>query len=477
MDDQMDVDGAPSSTSMELVPAAGEADSKQKKRKECQICFDTASGCHFGVLACEGCKGFFRRNIQKNAKFVCFYDNKCDVFGIKKRKSCQKCRMEACLKQGMNAAMIKKNNIRKPGERRKDKPTQDKSRSLAIMGSLGKIDKTAGFKSTSMRHSITSLTQSSMSLSNQNAQNTGVASTNEDSGFVTLNQHDDNQSSVISHGSTNVSTCSRQSVLRQSEAGTGRIFVIDCHTKEKTLDVHSMIYKNPNHRVPNHFEGNSMTLSDHVAPSRVHSMPGGLGSSSYGRTSGVLREPSICSDSLTRDIFNNMDKTLEKVRELCNTCYQYNTLVQEDAKKLFQAAKYELVFVYIYFENRQRVNELGEQSSPMMRGLIESLEKCEISSWNHIKSIIMMSLLAHDRMATGSSTFYQNLEQIKSLRRETQDELSRTMSDLAQNGLQRYINVMLLLPVLREMNEYWCSCPIDTNGCPILVDRNRVRFG
>ena len=61
----------------------------------------------------------------------------------------------------------------------------------------------------------------------------------------------------------------------------------------------------------------------------------------------------------------------------------------------------------------------------------------------------MMSLLAHDRMATGSSTFYQNLEQIKSLRKETQDELSRTMSDLAENGLQRYINVMLLLPVLR----------------------------
>ena len=26
---------------------------------QCQICFDTASGCHFGVLACEGCKVSF----------------------------------------------------------------------------------------------------------------------------------------------------------------------------------------------------------------------------------------------------------------------------------------------------------------------------------------------------------------------------------------------------------------------------------
>merc|ERR1711917_69463 len=73
-------------------------------------------------MACEGCKGFFRRNIQKNAKFVCFYDNKCDVFGVKKRKSCQKCRMDACLKQGMNAAMIKKNNIN-------NRKSQNRSRS------------------------------------------------------------------------------------------------------------------------------------------------------------------------------------------------------------------------------------------------------------------------------------------------------------------------------------------------------------
>ena len=60
----------------------------------------------------------------------------------------------------MNAAMIKKNNIRKPGERRKQQVVQafyhsallqspqDKGNKpqLALMGNLGKIDKTAGFK-------------------------------------------------------------------------------------------------------------------------------------------------------------------------------------------------------------------------------------------------------------------------------------------------------------------------------------------
>jgi len=445
-------------------------DSGKKKRKECQICFDTASGCHFGVVACEGCKGFFRRNIQKNAKFVCFYDNKCDVFGIKKRKSCQKCRMEACLKQGMNAAMIKKNNIRKPGERRKQQDKGNKPQ-LALMGNLGKIDKTAGFKN-SMRHSITSLTTQSSSRAQSSG--TTMTTTQEDSGFVTL-KNDDNQSSLVSHGSTNVSTCSRQSVLRHSEAGTGRIYVIDSVTKERTLDVQSMVYTRPRrHGGGGAYEGNSMSLSSHMPPSRVRSMPGGVGHGQYSRTSGVLREPSSCSDTLTRDIFANIEETLGKVSELCKTCYQYNTLIGDDATKLFDAAKFELVFVYIYFEDRTRVSELGTKSSPMMRGLIENLEKCEITTWGHVKSIIMMSLLAHDRMG---SAFYQNLDQIKQLRKATQDELTRTMSESAANGLQRYVNVMLLLPVLREMNEYWCSCPVDANGCPILVDRSRVRFG
>lgn len=31
----------------------------------------------------------------------------CDVYGIKKRKSCQKCRLDACLQVGMNPDMIK----------------------------------------------------------------------------------------------------------------------------------------------------------------------------------------------------------------------------------------------------------------------------------------------------------------------------------------------------------------------------------
>lgn len=38
----------------------------------CMICSDRASGFHYGVLACEGCKGFFKRVCKEQLKQVRF---------------------------------------------------------------------------------------------------------------------------------------------------------------------------------------------------------------------------------------------------------------------------------------------------------------------------------------------------------------------------------------------------------------------
>ncbi|XP_024125089.1 peroxisome proliferator-activated receptor gamma [Oryzias melastigma] len=72
---------------------------------ECRVCGDKASGFHYGVHACEGCKGFFRRTIR--LKLV--YDH-CDLhcrIHKKSRNKCQYCRFQKCLNVGMSHNAIR----------------------------------------------------------------------------------------------------------------------------------------------------------------------------------------------------------------------------------------------------------------------------------------------------------------------------------------------------------------------------------
>nr|CAB3264433.1 oxysterols receptor LXR-beta [Phallusia mammillata] len=66
----------------------------------CSICTDKASGYHYGVLTCEGCKGFFRRSIIKGSDYKCKAEGKCEMDAFSRRK-CQKCRLERCRAAGM----------------------------------------------------------------------------------------------------------------------------------------------------------------------------------------------------------------------------------------------------------------------------------------------------------------------------------------------------------------------------------------
>nr|NP_001037831.1 nuclear receptor VDR-b [Ciona intestinalis]FAA00168.1 TPA: nuclear receptor [Ciona intestinalis] len=60
---------------------------------------------HFGAITCEGCKGFFRRSVKKNASFSCAFEKKCEI-NKNNRKHCQACRFNACLAAGMNSSLI-----------------------------------------------------------------------------------------------------------------------------------------------------------------------------------------------------------------------------------------------------------------------------------------------------------------------------------------------------------------------------------
>ncbi|XP_017904393.1 PREDICTED: peroxisome proliferator-activated receptor alpha isoform X1 [Capra hircus] len=96
---------SPSSASYPAVPGSAEESSSIALNIECRICGDKASGYHYGVHACEGCKGFFRRTIR--LKLV--YD-RCDrscKIQKKNRNKCQYCRFHKCLSVGMSHNAIR----------------------------------------------------------------------------------------------------------------------------------------------------------------------------------------------------------------------------------------------------------------------------------------------------------------------------------------------------------------------------------
>ncbi|KAI1883381.1 hypothetical protein AGOR_G00230840 [Albula goreensis] len=72
---------------------------------ECRVCADRASGFHYGVHACEGCKGFFRRTIRLKLEY-----EKCErscKIQKKNRNKCQYCRFQKCLSVGMSHNAIR----------------------------------------------------------------------------------------------------------------------------------------------------------------------------------------------------------------------------------------------------------------------------------------------------------------------------------------------------------------------------------
>ncbi|CAL8306417.1 unnamed protein product [Merluccius merluccius] len=91
----------------------------------CKVCGDVASGFHYGVHACEGCKGFFRRSIQQNIQYKkCLKNESCTIIRIN-RNRCQQCRFKKCLSVGMSRDAVRFGRI----------PKREKQRMLAEMQS------------------------------------------------------------------------------------------------------------------------------------------------------------------------------------------------------------------------------------------------------------------------------------------------------------------------------------------------------
>uniref|UniRef100_A0A183AD75 Nuclear receptor domain-containing protein n=1 Tax=Echinostoma caproni TaxID=27848 RepID=A0A183AD75_9TREM len=74
------------------------------------ICF-ISLGRHYGVVSCEGCKGFFKRSIRGHVSYACRSDQQCLV-NKAFRNRCQYCRLQKCLAVGMRSEAVQ--NERRP---------------------------------------------------------------------------------------------------------------------------------------------------------------------------------------------------------------------------------------------------------------------------------------------------------------------------------------------------------------------------
>ncbi|KAK8398730.1 hypothetical protein O3P69_004085 [Scylla paramamosain] len=121
-----------------------EAKEKSKEDKRCGVCGDAARSMHFGGMACDSCKAFFRRSVQSGAykTFQCPESENCPISKTN-RKVCQYCRFKKSQENGMEISWVMsetdrmvlwKNRLAKQRhvqeERIKDKMYGDLPRSL-----------------------------------------------------------------------------------------------------------------------------------------------------------------------------------------------------------------------------------------------------------------------------------------------------------------------------------------------------------
>jgi len=86
---------------MDLSQSYPSEGGNRKYETLCLVCGDRASGKHYGVQSCDGCRGFFKRSVRREMNYVCKGTGGC-VVDAARRNQCQSCRFAKCLRMHMN---------------------------------------------------------------------------------------------------------------------------------------------------------------------------------------------------------------------------------------------------------------------------------------------------------------------------------------------------------------------------------------
>ncbi|XP_037940654.1 ecdysone-induced protein 78C [Teleopsis dalmanni] len=195
----------------------------------CKVCGDKASGYHYGVTSCEGCKGFFRRSIQKQIEYRCLRDGKCLVIRLN-RNRCQYCRFKKCLSAGMSRDSVRYGRVPKRSRELNGTPSSASTENIVRVNT----PVTPNTPQTPQMCSVASPSELGCNTNSNNA-TPGVVMVGGGGGGVQLvNDIDANMTGVVGSGSGNTNELSVYDVIMC----VSQAHRVHCsYTEEQTRDL------------------------------------------------------------------------------------------------------------------------------------------------------------------------------------------------------------------------------------------------